>query len=637
MRLGELEVQNFLSIQEASIDLSNKGLVLVQGDNKDSTAFDSNGSGKSTLVSESPTWCIYGKTIRGFKPDKVVNRIAEKDTRVSLKIYDDMGDEYQIVRHRKHREYKNHVLLYRNGENITGKSDTDTDKMIEDIIGMDFVTFSNSIMFGQGADTMFALATDATQKQVLERMLQIELFKDMQEEAKKGLAKEEMEISKLNSDIQATQTGLSTIRTTIEDLQNKEAALEKTVDVRIGELNKELEETEDQLSLQPSTKDLEEDKEEVKGLIADVEKGLASYETTEKQKTELLGTINALEKEIDRYNKHIKKTEKQLDDVKNKRDIPENCSACGQALPLEDTTAIENHLQSDIDKNKKEREEAEDDLEEMIGYLKATNKKLEKKKPLEVSLNDLRTELAETNSEIKSIDSKKASIEKSIASIKRQIKEQEDLKNSTFTEIIEKNIEDAKVLEAKIQETNKKMEEHMAMAKKYEFWVNGFSNQGIKSVLLDSVTPFLNERANYYLSKLTESTIEVEFTTQEKLKNGKIKDKFSVKVTNIHGDDEYKGNSNGEKRRVDVAINMALQDLVSSRSNKKLDIIVYDEVFDGLDEIGCNTVIELLQEKAKIFGTVIVITHNEHLKQLFNKYLNVVKEDGRTVVLEFAA
>ena len=151
------------------------------------------------------------------------------------------------------------------------------------------------------------------------------------------------------------------------------------------------------------------------------------------------------------------------------------------------------------------------------------------------------------------------------------------------------------------------------------------------------MTPFLNERANYYLSKLTESTIEVEFTTQEKLKNGKIKDKFSVKVTNIHGDDEYKGNSNGEKRRVDVAINMALQDLVSSRSNKKLDIIVYDEVFDGLDEIGCNTVIELLQEKAKIFGTVIVITHNEHLKQLFNKYLNVVKEDGRTVVLEFAA
>ncbi|AGR47026.1 exonuclease [Bacillus phage Shanette] len=637
MRLGELEVQNFLSIQEASIDLSNKGLVLVQGDNKDSTAFDSNGSGKSTLVSESPTWCIYGKTIRGFKPDKVVNRIAEKDTRVSLKIYDDMGDEYQIVRHRKHREYKNHVLLYRNGENITGKSDTDTDKMIEDIIGMDFVTFSNSIMFGQGAGTMFALATDATQKQVLERMLQIELFKDMQEEAKKGLAKEEMEISKFNSDIQATQTGLSTIRTTIEDLQNKEAALEKTVDVRIGELNKELEETEDQLSLQPSTKDLEEDKEEVKGLIADVEKGLASYETTEKQKTELLGTINALEKEIDRYDKHIRKTEKQLDDVKNKRDIPENCSACGQALPLEDTTAIENHLQSDIDKNKKEREEAEDDLEEMIGYLKATNKKLEKKKPLEASLNDLRTELAETNSEIKSIDSKKASIEKSIASIKRQIKEQEDLKNSTFTEIIEKNIEDAKVLEAKIQETNKKMEEHMAMAKRYEFWVNGFSNQGIKSVLLDSVTPFLNERANYYLSKLTESTIEVEFTTQEKLKNGKIKDKFSVKVTNIHGDDEYKGNSNGEKRRVDVAINMALQDLVSSRSNKKLDIIVYDEVFDGLDEIGCNTVIELLQEKAKIFGTVIVITHNEHLKQLFNKYLNVVKEDGRTVVLEFAA
>lgn len=637
MRLGEMTVQNFLSIQEAGIDFSNKGLVLVQGSNEDSTAFDSNGAGKSTLVSEAPTWCIYGKTIRGFKPDKVVNRVAGKDTKVALKVYDDMGDEYEIIRHRKHREYKNHVLLYRNGENITGKSDTDTDKMIEDIIGMDFVTFSNSIMFGQGAGTMFALATDATQKQVLERMLQIELFKDMQEEAKKSLAKEEKKISEVTASIQSNQTGLATIKTTIEDLQTKEAALEKTVDVRINQLNIEYEELEDQLSLQPSTEDLESDKAEVEGLINEVKKGLESYESTEKQKTELLGTINSLEKEIDKYDKHIKKTEKQLDDVKNKRNMPEICSACGQSLPLEDTTAIENHLQSDIDKNKKEREEAVDDLEEMIGYLKKTNKKLENKKPLEENLNDLRTELAETNSEIKSIADKKASIKKAMASIERQIKEQEELKNSTFTELIEKNIEDAKTLEATIKELTETLNAHMAMAEKYTFWVNGFGNQGIKSVLLDSVTPFLNERANYYLSKLTESTIEVEFTTQEKLKNGKIKDKFSVKVTNLHGDDEYKGNSNGEKRRVDVAINMALQDLVSSRSNKKLDIIVYDEVFDGLDEIGCNTVIELLQEKARMFGTVIVITHNEHLKQMFTKFLTVKKEDGRTVVLEFAA
>jgi DNA repair exonuclease SbcCD ATPase subunit len=637
MRLGEMTVQNFLSIQDAEMDFSNKGLVLVQGSNEDSTAFDSNGAGKSTLVSESPTWCIYGKTIRGFKPDKVVNRIAEKNTRVSLKVYDDMGDEYEIIRHRKHKEHKNHVLLYRNGENITGKSDTDTDKMIEDIIGMDFVTFSNSIMFGQGAGTMFALATDATQKQVLERMLQIELFKDMQEQAKKSLAEEEKKISDVTANIQSNQTGLATIKTTIEDLQTKEAALEKTVDVRINQLNKEYEEAEDQLSLQPSTEDLESDKAEVEGLIADVKKGLESYESTEKQKTELLGTINSLEKEIDKYDKHIKKTEKQLDDVKNKRDIPENCSACGQSLPLEDTTAIENHLQSDIDKNKKEREEAVEDLEEMKGYLKKTNKKLENKKPLEENLNDLRTELAETNSEIKSIGDKKASIKKTMSGIERQIKEQEELKNSTFTEIIEKNIEDAKTLEATIKELTETMSTHMALADKYTFWVNGFGNQGIKSVLLDSVTPFLNERANYYLSKLTESTIEVEFTTQEKLKNGNMKDKFSVKVTNIHGDDEYKGNSNGEKRRVDVAINMALQDLVSSRSNKKLDIIVYDEVFDGLDEIGCNTVIELLQEKARMFGTVIVITHNEHLKQMFTKFLTVKKEDGRTVVLEFAA
>jgi len=111
-----------------------------------------------------------------------------------------------------------------------------------------------------------------------------------------------------------------------------------------------------------------------------------------------------------------------------------------------------------------------------------------------------------------------------------------------------------------------------------------------------------------------------------------MRDKFSVDVKNMNGDSEYRGNSGGEKRRVDIAINMALQDLVTSRSNKSMDLIVYDEVFDGLDATGCEAVIELLQDKAKVFGTVLVVTHNDNLKQLFTKSMTVTKRAGSTLV-----
>jgi DNA repair exonuclease SbcCD ATPase subunit len=44
-----------------------------------------------------------------------------------------------------------------------------------------------------------------------------------------------------------------------------------------------------------------------------------------------------------------------------------------------------------------------------------------------------------------------------------------------------------------------------------------------------------------------------------------------------------------------------------------------------------------LKEKAKDMGTVLVITHNDNLKQLFTKTIKVAKENGATVIVEVAA
>ena len=50
MIIQELHLENFLIMSKADVNLDNKGLILIVGENKDDTSANSNGSGKSTIV-----------------------------------------------------------------------------------------------------------------------------------------------------------------------------------------------------------------------------------------------------------------------------------------------------------------------------------------------------------------------------------------------------------------------------------------------------------------------------------------------------------------------------------------------------------------------------------------------------------
>jgi DNA repair exonuclease SbcCD ATPase subunit len=621
-----------MSIEYAETYFNDRGLVLIQGKNEDADAFESNGAGKSTLFSEAPTWALFGETIRGQKGDAVINRKVGRNTRVTLEIVDDNGDVYEIIRHRRHRQHKNHVLLYRNGENITSKSDTDTNKAIEDLLQMDFLTFTNSIMFGQGVSKMFALSTDSEQKKILERMLQIDIFKACQERAKQYLSNTQASIDKLQGEIDSLTKEKSTLKQSIEELQRKEAELEQKVTERIKELQGEKEEMLAELESLDDIGALEEDKKVMENALKKVQQKLDSFKKYEESMADLLGDKKSLQRDMNSIRKELDKKRAELADILSGKNIPKICEACGQELPLEDTTHIENHLRESMKKLEREWQEKKDELDEVEGLLNKLHTVLEGKKPLEEQKQQLQDSIRDIYIDIKHVENKQKSLSKAIERIDKQIEEQEALLGTTYTDLIESNIEKIKEIDKSLEVKEVEMSHLQKDLQHYNFWVNAYGNQGIKSVLLDSITPFLNKRANYYLSKLADSSIEVTFNTQVELKSGEKRDKFSVDVVNSNGDNDYKGNSNGEKRRIDIAINMALQDLVSSRSNKRIDLIVYDEVFEGLDSIGCEAVIQLLTEKAKVFGTVMVITHNDNLKQLFSKSLTVTKRNGRTVV-----
>jgi DNA repair exonuclease SbcCD ATPase subunit len=158
-----------------------------------------------------------------------------------------------------------------------------------------------------------------------------------------------------------------------------------------------------------------------------------------------------------------------------------------------------------------------------------------------------------------------------------------------------------------------------------------FSPAGVRAHILDTVTPFLNDRTAEYLSTLSDGNISAVWSTLSKTAKGELREKFVIEVENGKGAKSFRGLSGGEKRKVRLATMMALQDLVASRATKPLNLWIGDEVDDALDSAGLERLMSILERKAREKGTVLVISHNE-LRDWIDEVTVVRKSGGYSKV-----
>jgi DNA repair exonuclease SbcCD ATPase subunit len=161
-----------------------------------------------------------------------------------------------------------------------------------------------------------------------------------------------------------------------------------------------------------------------------------------------------------------------------------------------------------------------------------------------------------------------------------------------------------------------------------EFCVEAFGTKGIRSFIFENSLPFITERANYYSTYLTGGTIQIEIspTTTTKTTGG-VKEKIAVTATNSIGSEVYGSNSDGERRRVDVCIILALQDLIASRATKPWKLMIFDEIVDALDQTGIQNLLDMLKSIAEDTA-IFIISHSSDLKQYFDETILVIKEGG---------
>ena len=636
MRFIYLAARNFGSYQDLYFPFTEGGsLALITGENKGSTFSDSNGAGKSQIP-ESLSWCLYGKTIRGEDYDGIVRKDSDGFCVVVVELKDDDGTAIIVARSRGAGKMDlppgtikgNSLRVWVAGEDISRPTMADTQTVIDSILGCDFLTFSNSILFPEGEGVnFFAALTDSSQKAILEKIFGLEKLTEYQAEAKVRLNVAQAHSNAAISDIKAMETSLELAA---DRLTQEEVMLnswgDKTQE-KLSLLDRDAVKT-DELILNNTKAMLEFEKSVPDGSNIKERRAEAAAKLLRYQKKLMECSVNDTNfiRQIDEQNDKIKKLENKKVNV-GKVKGEATCPVCGQELS---EGTIDIHIK---------------EIDEEIGRIKHNitliNLQLEKnQKQLKTAMNkkdkaqQVIDEVEKLSGEINDAERKRGVFKLEAERLKATLDGIEKTRKDLLTaeNPYEENcLSMQKSVKRKthlLSEMNTRINDEIMEIKKLQFLVQAFGNHGIKSFVLDSVIPAINDRLDEYSMALTDGTISVQFSTQSKLKSGEVSDDFNVLVDNSNGSTTYKSLSKGERRRVNLMIVMALRAAVQGRATKKFNLLFADEVFDALDSIGIDRTIQLLNRESEGGCAVYVISHNPDMQFQFNNIINVVKEAG---------
>lgn len=208
-----LVLSGFLSYQQTTeLDFTGFDIACIVGPN---------GAGKSSLL-DAITWALFGKA--RYREDGLINRASQA---ALVEFEFDYGGRRYRVRRVKHRN-RPMVLdldVWHNGHwrSLSESSLRDTQAGIEALLHMDYTTFVHASFFLQNQADRFAQATPAQRKDILFRILGLDIWKAYQERAKE-------ERKRLEAQLEILQTNKDMLRRQLEEEPRLQSRLRETAE-----------------------------------------------------------------------------------------------------------------------------------------------------------------------------------------------------------------------------------------------------------------------------------------------------------------------------------------------------------------------------------------------------------------------
>jgi len=232
---------------------------------------------------------------------------------------------------------------------------------------------------------------------------------------------------------------------------------------------------------------------------------------------------------------------------------------------------------------------------------------------LQLEQNHISETLETARSSLNSCEVKITELRKDIEIVEGKIFSSEEFKENTLK--LESQIKDK--LDA-LATANESLE-------LYDFWYKQFAPKGtIRVKILEEGIKFISQRLVIYSDVLMGSPYEI-----------LLDDKNRLVITSNSGP-KYKSLSSGQKRRLDIAIQLSFHDYVVTYCGIKFNLIFMDEIFDTMDETGFINVVQLLQAKIDYckLDTIYIITHVDQFKGHFDQEIIVEKDTAGNSLLQ---
>ena len=579
------------------------GNELQLDDNTVTQILGTNGMGKSSipLIIEE---ALYNKNSKGIKKADIPNRYVNDGYNISLSFTKD-DDSYKITVNRK-TNIK--VKLEKNGTDISSHTATNTYKSLQEILGVDFKTFSQLVYQNTNASLQFLTATDANRKKFLIDLLHLEKYVELFEVFKAASREVSNTSSTIAGKLATVEKWLETNKLTdtsilpMLDLQintsEDEEALRHwmTEKENISEKNKKIRENNQYKTML--------DKIDI-GAISASTISWESYDDLQEELGSLQAVATGAQRTLDRLEK-----------------ISEECPTCGQSIDVSSEKEM-------IEGERTKRDEAHGKalkIRPLIQEIKANNATFEKNQKAQKEWEDLYrsydkslpTEILEESE----VDSKIAELKSVLSEARTQLAEnaaenERRTRLNTRIQVIEEQteefVEQQEEYDGKLA-GNQKLEADLEVLKK------SFSTNGLLAYKIENLVGELEELANEYLAELSDGRFTLEFVVSN--------DKLNVQITDNGNVVDILALSSGELARVNTATLIAIRRLMSSISKSKINVLFLDEVISVLDDAGKERIVEVLLRED--MNTYLVSHGWSH--PLLEK-IEVVK-DGNTSVLE---
>jgi DNA repair exonuclease SbcCD ATPase subunit len=529
-----------------------------------------NGAGKSTLL-DALSFGLFGKPHRDIKKDQLINSINKKHCVVEVEFKIGASD-FRIHRAIKPGKFE----IYQNGNLINQSSSArDYQKFLEqNILKLNHKSFHQVVVLGSSSFIPFMQLPSHTRRDVIEDLLDINIFSKMNGLLRERNGKIKEEIKDISHHIDLVNSKIVTQNKYIKNLESLNEGQIDDKRKNISEHKKVIDET------------FNESRELGEGLT----NRMTGYSRTYEKLNDRLLSLRS--KDI-QYKNDIT----QL--VKNSKFYEEHddCPTCDQVISQDKKTEKQEELKQNaiqIQSDKAKAAVAMNDLNISINSVLDSLNELKEKQGQILSNNEkiavLQSEVDKTQKEINSLSGQNGDLKKA----KVECDEFRESKDS-FTERKLKYLEERTYNEV-IGEMLK--------------------DTGIKTKVIKQYLPVMNKMINQYLQVLD---FFVAFHLDES---------FNETIKSRHRDAfNYASFSEGEKQRIDLSLLFTWRQVAKMKNSAATNLLILDETFDSsLDVDGVDSLTKIL-DTLEDGSNVFIISHKgDVLENKFRSKIEFIKE-----------